>query len=165
MKDTLNPQAEIIDRARQVGYPLEKIVYPLGIPVIFSDEPHSLTFHELDLDANDLKALVPQVSVSDEYKYQHALVVKRNNEPMVAFCTGIASRTPDALPIAAIFNLTEPSQLKVLLLAGNKSIRSLENSHVPAGGLGLSRLLRGNPDRELVRVVSNRFSFLIDARR
>lgn len=161
MKDALNPQTEIIDRGRRVEFPLNEIVNPLGIPVIFSAKDCSLTFHELDLGANDLWALAPEVIVS--YEYHHALVVKRDGEPMIAFCTGIDSTTPDALPIAAIFNLTKPSQMKVLV-GESKRIRTLENYHVPAGGLGLSRLLRENPNHEPVQIVSNRFSFFIDAR-
>lgn len=163
MKDVLNRQAEIIDRGKRVEFPLNKIVHPLGIPVVFSAKACSLTFHELDLGANDLWTLAPEVIVSDEYEYHHTLVIKRDGEPMIAFCTGIDSTTPDALPIAAIFNLTEPSQMKVLV-GESKRIRTLENYHVPAGGLELSRLLRGNPKSELLQIASNRFSFFINAR-
>lgn len=161
MKETLDRQAKIIERGRQVGYPLEKIVHPLGIPVIFSAEPHSLTFHELDLGVNDLWNLAQGVTVSDAYEYLHALVVKRDGEPMIAFCTGVDITTIDHLPIAAIFNLTEPMKVWVM----GKRIRTLENCHVPAGGLGLSGLLRGDPKGELVQIVSSKLSFLIDARR
>ncbi len=165
MKDTLNQQAEIIDRGKQVELPLNEIVHPLDIPVIFSAKDCNLTFHELDLGANDLQALAPDVVVSDTYEYHRTIVVKRDGKSMIAFCTGVDSLTPDNLPIAAIFNLTKPSRLKVLVLTrGGKRIHALENYHVPSGGLELSRLLSGNPNVEPVQIFSNRFSFFIDAR-
>jgi len=153
-------QARIIERATEVELRLGEIVFPLGVMAIFFADRGQLTFHQLDLGMNDLWSLVPEVKVDEGYEFFQVMVIKKGGQPLAALATGVDVNTTSHLPIAALFNLTQPGSKEVVVAAGAKP-RVLENNHQPAGGLDLSRLLRDNPRKEFLRVADDEALFSV----
>lgn len=161
MQDIWKQQATLIERGKKTDFPLGEIVYPLGVISIFFADRGQLTFHQLNLGMNDIWFLAPDVQVDDDYEYNQAIVIKKKGKPMATLCTGIDA---EGLPIAALFNLTKADSLqKVIVVSGPTGAKRqvLENNHYPAGGLGLSRILRGNPQGEMLHLVSDEAAFSV----
>jgi|SRR3989344_1954146 len=144
----------IIDRAKRVPLELKKIVKPLDVPMFFSTQKGELSFHVAELGMNDAMWLTKGTEKAHYYDFHQALIVKKNRQPMIALCTGVVEDDPQHSPVAVIFNLTEPDSRQVLIpTRGN--FYPLDNDHADSGGLGISRLLRGNPRREMVKISVN----------
>lgn len=157
MQDIWTEQASLIDQGKKIDFRLGEIVYPLGIMAIFFADRGQLTFHQLELGMNDLRLLVPGANVDEEYEYNQAIVIKKDRQPLLALCRGLGDNSQ---PIAALFNLTRPGSKEVIVAKGPKR-QVLENNHLPAGGLGLSRMLRGNSQRELLQLACDEVSFSV----
>ena len=154
-------QKRLIDRGVRVEFTPYRVVKFAGVPLIFSDETAILSLHQFGLGSDELKQLVKDVNVDDLHNYSEAMVVKKKNQPMVALCVGVDNNEAKHSPIAAIFNLTDEGSSQVMVTAGIRS-HELQNSHGDAEGLDISRLLRGNSEKEVIEIEPNSNGLSVD---
>ena len=152
-------RTRVIDRAKKISLPLKEIVRPLGIPMIFSVDRYQLSFHELGMGVNDAMWLTKN-SAKTNYNFTKGLIVKRKRQPMIALLTGTKDSIR-SIPVAAIFNLTDP-ELRQVLIPTRGQFHPLENDHTNSGGLGISRLSGSNPRNEVVQISLNKEALLVD---
>jgi hypothetical protein len=74
-----------------------------GIRLEVASVPDSLTFHQLQVQMDDLHQLAPDFVPGPHEDWQSAVVVKRSGDPMLAICRGEVL----GQPVMKVLNLTE----------------------------------------------------------
>jgi len=155
MGELTRHQAAIVERAVAVPLPLEKVISLLGVPTVFASKQGKLSFHSLSFGKDDVLWLIPEAAYDDRYTYSESIIIKKDDKPMAALCRGVdIGEAHNHQPIAALFNLTEPGSLQVMIVGGNKP-GELENDYGSKGGLNLSKMLRNNPKKQVVKITAD----------
>lgn len=157
MGEILTRQAQMIESGTAFPFPLNKRVFINGLPMQFSTQEKEVTVRQVPLGQNNLEVLIPDAQIHPDFDFTQALVIEKEGYPMVAILTGVD--TVASLPVATMFNLTRPEDLRVVVKGRTPQALKNDNQGI---GFTLSMMLRGNPNSEMLQITSDSQSLFVE---